>query len=70
MDDQRAAHIREAYVRLFNTDDGATVLKDLMRAHYVQSPLPPGEREFAEGQRNVVLRILAIINKDLTNGIG
>lgn len=69
MDPRDNERITWAYRRLFDTDDGAVVLKDLMRAHYVQSPLPRGEQEFAEGQRNVVLRILAICEKDLTSGV-
>lgn len=69
MDQRDQERITAAYKRLFSTDDGVTVLKDLMKAHYVQESLPRNEQDFAEGQRNVVLRILAICEKDLTFGV-
>lgn len=69
MDQRDQERITAAYTRLFSTDDGVTVLKDLMKAHYVQESLPRNEQDFAEGQRNVVLRILAICEKDLTIGV-
>ncbi len=61
--------VNEAYKRLFSTDDGTTVLKDLMHAHYVTCPLPLREKEYGEGARNVVLRILALAEIDITKAL-
>lgn len=59
----------EAYRHVFSSEDGKLVLRDLMHAHYVQEPLPIDNLAYAEGQRNVVLRILALIQKPLTDGV-
>jgi hypothetical protein len=58
--------LRSAYIRIFKDNpDGALVLKDLMAAHYILrstfdiEPVLHAERE---GERNVVLRILTILD--------
>lgn len=57
--------VHRAYKRLFATEDGKLVLNDLMYAHFIQGPLPLDNLQYAEGQRNVVLRILALAEKPL-----
>ncbi len=55
------------YQAVFNTAEGKRVLYDLMKVHHMTGPLPdrhPGEIHRAEGERNVVLRILSILNVD------
>ena len=61
-------HTLRAYQAVFNNEAGAQVLEDLKRAHYVNGPLvsAPGPLDpmrlaMAEGERNVVLRIMAIL---------
>lgn len=56
-----------SYRAVFNTEDGRKILFDLMRTHYLlSSSFNPDALEMArmEGERNVVLRILNIINTD------
>jgi hypothetical protein len=55
------------YRTVFNSEDGKKVLHDLMRTHHVIGGLPakdPYEMYRAEGERNVVLRILSLLNID------
>lgn len=54
------------YQRLFSSDFGKRVLYDMMSVHYVMKPLPtdPNERDRAEGERNVLLRIFSILKVD------
>lgn len=55
----------ELYRRLFHSDDGKLVLNDLMNTHFVLRPThtPENVQEAVhrEGQRDVVLRILKIL---------
>jgi hypothetical protein len=71
MTPEKLAAIRQAYRTVFATPEGRIVLTDLMTAHYMQSNLPMdtvNNMIFAEGQRNVVLRILTIIGITPTLG--
>lgn len=56
------------YQYTFGTEQGKRVLLDLMRAHHILSPSyinnDPHETSFREGERNVILRILGIVNID------
>ncbi len=54
-----------AYQALFRSPDGEKVLRDLMRAHAVMSSTFNGnvnDMLIKEGERNVVLRILKLMN--------
>lgn len=56
--------LARAYRRLFATPDGKKVLADLMTACHVFEPIPPGDvaaMAFANGERNVGLRIAAML---------
>lgn len=65
---RRAAKATEtinSYRRLFSTEDGQTVLKDLMRScHYHSSTIgkDPQETAYNEGMRSVVMRIFQTMN--------
>jgi hypothetical protein len=53
------------YKRLFDSDDGQKVLKDLMRSCHMTSTTfdsDPQQQAFNEGARSVVLRIMNTIN--------
>ena len=55
------------YKRLFDTEDGKDVLKDLIRAGRVDASCfhpDPYETAYNEGARDIVLRILKTINTD------
>lgn len=52
-------HIIDAYGRLFNSLDGQTVLEDMVRSFMLRS----SKDQFEEGERNVVLRILALVKE-------
>lgn len=55
------------YQAIFNTEDGKHVLHDLMRVHHVIGALPakdPYEIYRAEGERNVILRIMSLLDVD------
>ena len=63
----KAAQTINAYRRLFSTDDGQVVLKDLMQSCYLsRSIIGPSVHDtyFNEGVRSVVLRILGTVNMD------
>lgn len=54
-----------AYKRLFDSDDGEKVIKDLMRScHMITTTFDPNPQQQAynEGARSVVLRIINTIN--------
>lgn len=56
------------YGFLFNTETGRRVLEDLMLEHHIMQPNPPtlpseGCR-FRDGERNVIFRILTMLNFD------
>jgi hypothetical protein len=56
--------LARTYKRLFSTPDGRKVLADLMTATHVFEPIPPGDAAamaFANGERNVGLRIAAML---------
>lgn len=57
-----------AYQRVFATEDGETVLKDLMKLGWFdRSSFAPDnqyETAFREGQRAMVLRVINIVNTD------
>lgn len=57
------------YQRVFGSEQGKRVLADLMDKHFVMTPTAPSkidpyEMSFNEGQRMVVLRILATLQID------
>lgn len=56
----------EAYHRVFDTPDGELVLEDMKKAHHFNdssfNPQFPEMTVFSEGERNAVLRIMAILN--------
>lgn len=57
--------MRKLYKKLFNTDEGQSVLHDLMKTHGVLRSVfstDPIAMAYAEGQREVVLRIIHILN--------
>jgi hypothetical protein len=56
----------EDYQRTFKGPHGERVLLDMIAAHFIMQPLPvnPNERDRAEGERNVVLRILSKLKVD------
>lgn len=59
----------QSYQGVFSTAAGQIVLEDLKRAHHLYSslvrddggPIDPMQMAIAEGERNVILRILAIL---------
>jgi hypothetical protein len=56
------------YKRVFKTEQGQRVLHDLMKEHFIMSPTyqkgDSMELAYKEGQRNVVLRILEVMDTD------
>lgn len=59
----------ENYKQAFSSKAGKAVLLDLMQEHYMLKPTYQGTEDaigiaFRDGQRNVVLRILATMNFD------
>jgi hypothetical protein len=65
--EQKLAKVLD-YKRTFSSQAGTRVLHDLMHAHYMLGPTftktDPNEVAFREGQRNVVLRILTLLDHD------
>jgi len=60
---ERAETIR-AYKRVFESDDGKKILKDLMKAcHFLSTTMHvnPNEAAYKEGERSVLLRILKTV---------
>ena len=58
----------KTYKRLFSTEDGKAVLADLQSTHRMLSTSYAesiNEVVYNEGERNVILRIMHIINTDL-----
>ena len=58
--------VLQAYKSVFGGHSGQVVLEDLKQAHYINSattghPIDPYTLAFNEGQRNVILRIMAIL---------
>lgn len=61
----KATDTINSYRRLFSTEDGRAVIKDLMRScHYHSSTLgsTPQETAYNEGMRAVVIRIFQTMN--------
>ena len=58
--------MHESYHRLFGTPEGKEVLEDMKKAHYYYNstfnPQFPEMTILQEGERNVVLRILTILD--------
>lgn len=60
----------QSYKRVFGTVDGQIVTRDLMAAHHYNSstlaaagnPIDPLMLAVAEGERNVILRILTMLS--------
>lgn len=56
------------YRKLFSSDVGKRVLNDLIAQHYVMSSTyvrgDALDMAFREGQRNVILRIMSVMNYD------
>lgn len=55
------------YQSVFNSEEGKKVLYDMMKIHYVIGSTfskDPHEMALKEGERNVVLRILSILQID------
>lgn len=58
----------DAYARVFTGKDGEDVLWDLMSNHFIISSTfdtNPTIMAMREGERNVVLRVLKILNMDV-----
>lgn len=56
-----------AYQRLFNTEDGKIVLRDLLQSCHFMTPTFDGdalESAYKEGERSVLLRLIHTINAD------
>lgn len=62
-EDQRQKAI--AYKRVFGTEEGRTVLFDLLNRYHVLNPMPVAGLERAEGQRSVVIDILTRCHVDI-----
>lgn len=57
--DLTRGHIIDAYGRCFNSSDGKLVLEDMVRSFMLRS----SKDQFEEGERNIVLRILALVKE-------
>lgn len=67
---RKKLEVIEAYQAVFRSPNGEIVLKDLMKIHHVLSNTFNGDANqtiFKEGERNVVLRILSLLNMDAAN---
>ena len=65
----KQAEVIRAYNRLFNTTDGKLVLEDLKQAHWINRPtvdVNTNLMSMREGERNVVLRIMALVEDGRT----
>ena len=65
----KQAEVIRAYNRLFNTTDGKLVLEDLKQAHGINRPtfdVNTNLMSMREGERNVVLRIMALVEDGRT----
>ena len=69
---ERQERLLHLYKSVFDSPEGAEVLEDMKRAHFFyastvkQSPNGPLDHmamALAEGERNVILRILSILEK-------
>jgi len=58
-----------AYKKVFSGPEGKLVLEDMMANHGMMAPMYKGNVKdmlIKEGERNAVLRILTILNVDIT----
>jgi hypothetical protein len=65
----KQAEVIRAYNRLFSTTDGKLVLEDLKQAHWINRPtfdVNTNLMSMREGERNVVLRIMALVEDGRT----
>ena len=65
----KQAEVIRAYNRLFSTTDGKLVLEDLKQAHWISRPtfdVNINLMSMREGERNVVLRIMALVEDGRT----
>lgn len=65
----KQAEVIRAYNRLFSTTDGKLVLEDLKQAHWINCPtfdVNTNLMSMREGERNVVLRIMALVEDGRT----
>jgi len=64
--------VREAYQRIFNSDDGKIIISDLeKRCHFWSTTNVKGdshESAYMEGQRSVLLFIKSMLQNDNTKG--
>lgn len=65
---KRYATLMAAYQNVFRSTEGEIVLKDLMKTHGILSNIYKGDINdmlIKEGERNVVLRLLSILDIDI-----
>ena len=66
---QKLQHIKDCYVRIFNTEDGKKVLDDLKENAYYNQPTFVNNdihtTLICEGQRMLLLHILTMADKNL-----
>lgn len=67
---QKAVERTQKYKQAFTTASGKAVLLDLLSEHYMMKPVFQGTEDaigiaFRDGQRQVVLRILSIMQLDI-----
>ena len=68
MNKKDIVELTKTYQRVFKSEDGQTVLEDLEKrcnVHNTSFSNDPHETSFREGQRQVVLFIKSIVNKNL-----
>lgn len=69
MSERLDPQVFRAYIDTFESPEGRIVLRNLKEMHFIQKPLiskgplDPLTMAYAEGQRNVILRILTIIQE-------
>ena len=72
--EKKRAELKQAYFRLFNTDDGKVILKDLRsfcgqdRSSVCEQSPNESQTMFSEGKRRVFLRITGMAKKENENG--
>ena len=68
MDNKQLAELKLAYRRVFNTDDGPTVLADLKKRSSFEATTfvsgDPHTSAFNEGQRAAVLLIVRMLSEE------
>ena len=70
--EKQIKELREAYKKIFESDDGKVVIKDLeKRCHFMSTTNVKGdshESAYMEGQRSVLLFIKSMLQEDNTKG--